>query len=246
MSRLKHDPFADDAAALREPVRPMPVSLRASLLTIPEEAEQPDEIDHLYGAALAAARAESEPDLADLPTTSIRAAVVRLLAAVFRDAQRLHPVPERLAESLQSVVREAGRRRFATRWITEPRWAAAACWLLAFALTFGTGDAVAGLLVEAPGHLHTRSAHWAQKADEVSEDLGDDLAKAARRVRVEVSAGYDLVHSRAEAFGTQAQAWGDRMARKLDQAWATFATSTLATAFSTPNEPLPQEAQDDR
>lgn len=237
---------------LREPVRPMPASLRRRLLAIPagveqsEQPEQPDEVDRLYAAALAAAHTEQTNTEQTLHTTSIRAAVVSLLAAVFRDARRLRPVPERLAADLRTVAHRAGSSRFTSRWITEPRWAAAACWLLAFALTLGTGDAVAGLLVEAPERLQTRSAAWAQKFDEVSGDLGDDLASAARRVRDEASAGYDLVRSRAFAAGTKARAWGDRTARKLDQAWSQFATSALATAFSTPNEPLPQEAQNDR
>lgn len=226
----------DDPSLLREPTRPMPESLRSRLLVIPGEmaAEngaqtEADELDRLYDAALAAQSkhdAESLLDEESLETTPLRAAIVRLLAAVFRDSRVVRPLPEQLAAGLRAVrtVSKTADRKlrsvWKTRWVTEPRWAAAACWLLAFALTLGTGESVAGLL-DAPTQLHAKSSSWVQRAgdawdgartyvrDDLWSDLRTDTAKAARS-RIKTS--YGFVHARAEALGVQIEATADRLA----------------------------------
>ncbi|MDA8019628.1 MAG: hypothetical protein MPN21_19480 [Thermoanaerobaculia bacterium] len=243
---------------LRDPVRPMPESLRARLLAIPvldsTQAEE-QEIDRLYAAALAA-RTDENLDPATLHTSPIRATVVRLLAAVIRDARSRLPLPEALTERLHAVRRtmiQPGRRSWRIRWVTETRWAAVACWLLAFAFTLGTDDAVAGLL-DAPTTIHARSSHWAQRA-------GEGLGGAWSDARTELHIGYGLVRSRAVALGAQAEAWSGRAVRDVGTAWSLvstglapqvegsvkeFAPKELESNPTNPGDPSPEEVHDDR
>lgn len=250
MSRSHDDQMA--SRLLREPVRPMPEALRGRLLAIPSgaaEAESPEtgtEIDRLYYVALSAGNTlstgrDASLDPEALGTTPIRAAIVRLLAAVFRDARLVRPMPQHLANGLRAVHRTA-RPAWRTRWITEPRWAAAACWLLAFALTLGTGDAVAGLL-DAPTKLHETSTSWASGW---THTASDQARSAWTSTRGSLVAGYDLVRSRAVAFGVHAEAWGGRAASDVEAGW-TYMTRSFAPTYETnPGESSPEEARDDR
>lgn len=273
----------DDPNLLREPTRPMPDSLRSRLLAIPgdstalAESDESDELDRLYDAALAAQSqhdVESMLDEDSLQTTPLRAAIVRLLAAVFRDARAVRPMPERLAGGLRAVRKTAGRRqrstrknRWQTRWITEPRWAAAACWLLAFALTLGTGESVAGLL-DAPTKLHAQSSSWIQRAGValgdawdgarptvqeplalkplVRSDLWLDVAETAGS-RLDNALGF--VRARSEALGVQFEASADRLVHEVSAAWSvvradlipqienTVSTTPVSTSHSNPTNP---------
>lgn len=225
MSRSDQTPSDDRldrrASLLREPSRALPDSLRSRLLAIGSAevaaASTMDdaEVDRLYAVALRAANGETEPEQADLEATGLQAAVVEMLAAVFRDARIVRQLPRRLANGLRTL---GGGRETLPRWIAEPRWAAAACWMLAFALTLGTGDAGA-LLLEAPSALQSKSQQWTGAAAEVFEGVRDEAVGT-------LESGYDLLRSRAVATAAwieaRAEARIERAGRDLDRTWTTI------------------------
>lgn len=269
-----------DARRLREPAQPLPESLRRSLLAIPGSAasEEFQESDRLYGIALEAADLEDDaPEDANLEdaalgTSPVRAAVVRLLAAVVRDARSRRPLPPGLHSNLRQIPERISRRAPRTkgwkaRWVTEPRWAAAACWLLAFALTLGTGDAVAGLL-DAPQKIHATSTHWAGRlVERTAESLGAASA-ASSTVRRELGDGVDLFRTRAGALAARAESWSARRLRDVEEAWDHVSQNPLSRELAprieldadgdsndsnnldskptNPGDPSPEEARDDR
>lgn len=235
---MSHDPRDERRVPdLREPVRPLPDGLRRSLLAIPEAArrgagERSDGHD-LYLHALA--RAETKADAGanagadgkDAVPAGLRPAaraVVELLTDFLRHERRVLPLPQALRTRLHALP----RRPSLPRWIAEPRWAAAACWVLAFLLTFGTGD-VSARLVEAagdslsrapaatsrilePGALWPRPARDAEGSSmsDVVHQLKDDASAALHRVRRPL----DRLTSRAAAWQARAEALG---ARTLDE-----------------------------
>lgn len=267
------DGIHDDPLDLRQPDRPLPEGLRRSLLAVPAAAknaapkdaapkEGPREEDaahHLYLYALE--RADHVAGLADdallfglRPATR---AVVELLADVFRQERRPRPLPATLRNRLVGLT----SRPAVPRWIAEPRWAAAACWLLAFLLTFGTGD-VSARLVEAAGESLSRAPAATSRILQPGALLPGPASAAdespvgdVREMKLGVVSSLDRtldrarrpagwLASRASAWQARAEALGARTLDEIRRSLSYYETSDVPTPR--PHTPRTGPGADDR
>ncbi len=154
--------------------RPLPQGLRRRLLDIPRREVLCRDVDRLYRTALARARSgnggntidaaagAAERHLAECPRC--REIYATLSSAL---AVRRLPLPRHMAARLSSIARAVSRPsatfggtgQFLPVWITDTRYAAAACYLLAALALSLAGDASA-LLRDTTVSVSSRAQVW--------------------------------------------------------------------------------------
>ncbi|MEM6792753.1 MAG: hypothetical protein AAF725_02145 [Acidobacteriota bacterium] len=129
-------PAAESGAPL-EP-RGLPAGLAARLAAMPEDLER---ADSLYVSALSGDPLGDRVPLGEERNPGRRAAH-DALAVTFAEARRRRPLPHALETRLRAIPKRRAAEQL-PRWVTDSRWATAACLLLTAALGLAAQDASA-------------------------------------------------------------------------------------------------------
>ncbi len=193
-------------AAAAAPSR-LPEALRARLLVLPQGAEAEEEGARRFERARAAgleAAASGLPPALPAAASSSSARTERSLAHLIAETRRPAPLPAALRASLLKIGRSV--KKPLPFWLVDPRWAAAACLVLALLSTFLVGDASA-LLGEHVAEVQERREEWQVIATEKMSATWEDAGSGLLR----------LWHRGQDKFSSRAQAVRDLCEEKLSQ-----------------------------
>ncbi|MCP3960955.1 MAG: hypothetical protein GY719_24175 [bacterium] len=161
--------------------RPLPVALRQRLRDIPRHAVTCRHVERLYRETLSRARpglgehvtaGEHDPAAVEHLASCERCREVYATIGDALVAERL-PLPARLARSLSSIARHP--ERLVPVWVSDTRYAAAACYLLAALTLTLTGDAAA-LLRGTTESVNSQVEVWARKSEAQSVETWDTVS----------------------------------------------------------------------
>ncbi len=156
------------------PRRPLPESLHRKLRAIPERTVVCRDVDRLYGTTLEQAAGNATNDSAAARHLQ-SCGRCRRLYGTLRSAMesRRRTLPGALAYRLRSLARQP--EHLLPVWITDARYATAACWLLAGFLALFAGDAAA-LFRDSSEVVSSHTTAWAERGEEGSQRLWEAAA----------------------------------------------------------------------
>ncbi len=184
--------------------RPLPATLRARLSSIPRRVVVCRDHERLYAAAVATARGRgAEPAAAEhLASCQPCRTLYGTLTVAF--AERPPAPPATLIGRLKGIARGVEPL---PAWVTDGRWATAACLLLAVVLTAMAGDSAA-LFRDASSNLETRATAWSEAGESRGRQLWDGFSS-------HLTASYESGRQQIEDFTASCETLYHRAVRSV-------------------------------